>query len=166
MDCSFHIQSKPFWSAKIHFDVSCTFFILYGNGPFNPLKPKRPLYKKRIKKIQSLFILPPSGKKDGSHLSSSFVYFLLQYSIPETCAHLSLVAVTYNLQSAITPLHLNTKLIMSHPPAAHRNVCYALGGQATSECSGPQDGPTPAAGKQHVVQGIRSASNTCINDVF
>lgn len=47
---------------------------------------------------------------------------------------------------------------MSPPAAVHQDVSYALGGQTASECSGPQDGQRPTAGKQHVVQSSYSAS--------
>lgn len=47
--------------------------------------------------------------------------------------------------------HLNIDLLMSLH-AVNQDVSHALGGQTASECSGPQDGQRPAAGKRQVTQ--------------
>lgn len=42
------------------------------------------------------------------------------------------------------PLFINANLFVRQLAAAHQHVRHALGGEATSECTGPQE---PAAGK-------------------
>lgn len=44
---------------------------------------------------------------------------------------------------------VNVDVSPSPPAAVHQDVSHALGGQAASECSGPQDGQRQTAGKEH-----------------